>query len=304
MRMALADLRAAEPEHLARGGADSAFVTRQASCPTLRIWPSCYGRRCRYRETMSVRVSPGSCLLAIAVLGCGLHMPSGTMPLPSQVDPSGVDIVAEDPRLKPPLLSIAAHPEWSDGLTSALRAAKVVSSLRELCVEVTQPAGPTLYVTVDVRDMPWRVLAVVILEPGVDEEPQILFERDDFFEADLCRMVLAGTASPFPSDGDTIRVTGGISNPAQIAAIQEALHRTPADFGIDATAEPEISLRPIPEGARSVDQACYEGVVYQGGPRSKVVLGLRKVGGLWRFESVRVVEMALRTPEQAEPGEC
>jgi hypothetical protein len=215
-----------------------------------------------------------------------------------------ISIVTDDPRLVPPMLSIGAHPEWSGGAASELRVTRVAASLRELCVQVAQPAGPVLYVAVDTDPTPWQVLAVVIFEAGVDEEPRITYEGGGYFEADLCRAVLIGTPVPFPPDPLSIKVTGGISDPAQIAAVQEALHRMPGSFGIEPDGAPEISLRPIQDDDRPVDQVCYEGIVYQGGPRSKVILGLRGASDAWQFQSVRIVEMALRTPGLPEPGEC
>jgi hypothetical protein len=243
-------------------------------------------------------------LLAALVLAGGCSPEAAATTDPSTPDPSApapdMTIAVEDPRLGPVLSQIVANPDWADGAVTDLSVAQSLPSLDELCVEVARPGRPSLYVAVDVDEPPWRVGAMSMLD--ANEDLRISFEADDR-ESDggLCWSVLLGTDLPFPADASGVELNGGLLDPAHGPAIQAALHAAPERFGIERTGMPAINVEPMPAGE---DRACYEGVVYLGGPRAQVVVGLREEAGAWQVASVRVIRQALRPPEPQVPGAC
>lgn len=207
----------------------------------------------------------------------------------------------DDPRLRPVLEQLAANPTWVEDDASEFSTVRALPSLRELCVEVERSGDDPLHVLVDVSGAPWEVAAVAVFDPEIG--PRVTYEREDLAgNGELCTSVLLGSAEPFHSNPAEIEVSGGIGDAAQISAIQTALQEVPGRFGIEATGKPAITVRPV-EGEPS-DLTCYEGVVYLGGPRAKVMVGLAEESGTWQVVSIRLVEQALRNPEPRSRDGC
>jgi hypothetical protein len=209
-----------------------------------------------------------------------------------------------DPRLVPIIDRIASDPRLSGGEDAPPPGgvSAVLPSVDALCVEVDRGGATPLYVAVDVATVPWDVLAVVTYEPDVDEEPRTLYERADYPNADLCRHVLGGAGLPFPVDASGVEVTGGVDGP-QAQAIREALFGAPERFGVERTGAPAILVMPLVGPDDPARPVCLEGTVFLGGPRARVVIGLRRTGSAWQVETVRL-EQALRVAPPRPPGAC
>jgi len=236
-----------------------------------------------------------ACLL---ILGCSGH-PTPT-PGYSSAMPSASGITVVDARLMPPILEIAAHPEWALGDVSSLNASRALPSPRDLCVEVVRPNNLPLYVTIGVQATPWIVEAIVVYDAAHGPEPQTTYDsgRVDN-QPDLCRHVLLGSGVPFPNEPTSVEISGGISRPEHVRAIAEAIVAAPERFGIDRSSQPSLNL--IPAFSADDRRACYEGVVYQGGPRAAVLISLVLDESAWRLQGVRIVQQALR---EGGDGSC
>jgi hypothetical protein len=241
-------------------------------------------------------------LLGLALAACThATSPTAGAPTPSAAIVTPTDISTNDVRLAPALLELANNPAWADGWTGPLTTGRARPSLRDLCVHVDRPGASPLFVTLDVERTPWAVRSVAIFDAG-DIGPRVTYQRDADVEPDTCRGIVSATGEPFPDHPDGIPVNGPVSD-VDRRAIQAAVFSGPAAFGLDRSSAPSLALYPS-ERTDPPGRTCYQAIVYQGGPVSKVLLGLtRDVDGA-RVASVRIAEQALRPAAAPVQGEC
>lgn len=237
-------------------------------------------------------------LSVLLVIGC-TETSNAT---PSEPAASGLTVV--DPRLMPVMIEIAGHPEWAPGSTADMNAHLALPSLEDLCVEVSRPDLLPLHVTVDVESAPWTVKSIVILDPASDGSPEVTYDKGDDpdTQPDLCLSVLAGSGAPFPTDLTSIEVGGGIQDPTHGPVIAQAIVQDPRAFGLDRSSRPAINLFPL--ASTTENQACYEAVVFQGGPRADVTITLLNDDQGWHLANVRIGRQALHTPGPTPDGAC
>lgn len=236
-------------------------------------------------------------LLCATLLAAGCSQPDDGSPTVSTT--AGPSTSLPDARLGPVIQELDGHPEWTEG-GSEFEVMSALPSLRELCVAVTPGDGSELHVMVDVDANPWKVQAVAIFDEV--DGPHITHESEGVAgNGHLCTFVLLGTPDPFPSDPADIEVNGGVAA-EQAAAIRQALHTTPGRFGIDREGAPAINLHPVTGSDDETD--CFYGVVYVGGPRAKVLIGLRQESAGWGVTSIQIVEQALHAAEARPPDGC
>ncbi len=101
---------------------------------------------------------------------------------------------------------------------------------------------------------------------------------------------------------EAIDVSGN-ANPSLARAIAEAIYARPERFGIDRWGIPSVlvhdPIEPAPPG-----WTCLQAVVFDGGPRSHVVIGTRPTGDGRSQLQTRIVERALLPPEPRREGHC
>lgn len=236
-------------------------------------------------------------VLCLALLAAACSLPGGQSPTAAAEATSAVPV--PDARLGPVIEELAVHPAWTDGQLP-IEVTSVLPTMRHLCVAVRGDTGGDLHVTLDVETTPWTVQAVAVFDDA--EGPRVTYEADEVAAiGDLCSFVLLGSPNHFPGDPGDIEVNGAVVA-EQAEAIRRAMHSAPARFGIGRDGAPAINLQPA---ALSPDRTeCFEGVVYVGGPRAKVLLGLREEATGWEVQSVRVVEQALHPTTSAPPEGC
>jgi hypothetical protein len=236
-------------------------------------------------------------VLCTALLAAACSQPDASAPIEPAA--SGSTVPVPDARLGPVVEALEAHPDWTGG-ASQFEVASALPSLRALCVAVTSGDGDDLHVMVDVEANPWEVQAVAIFD-DVDG-PRVTHEAEAIEgNGDLCSFVLLGTPDPFPPDPTAIEVSGAVDG-AQVEAIRQAVHATPERFGVNRDGAPSINLQPAAGAPDGIE--CFEGIVYVGGPRAKVLIGLTQGSAGWAVHSVRVVEQALRPAVGPPPGGC
>ena len=253
----------------------------------------------RTKRARDLGVTAAVALLTALLTACG----SQPAPTASAEAEPGIEIVATDARLFPPLRQVAASPHFANE-ASVWTVTRVAASPRDLCVAVTRTEGASLHIAIDVARVPWTPLAVVAAIEADQTEPTVLFAGEDY-DWELCYIVALGTEEEFPAAPDGIEVNGGYRDAGQADAIRQALWERPEAFGIDRSGGAAINVQPwLSGGPTREGRDCLEGVVYQGGPRADVIVSLAQAGDGWRVTNVRIAEQALHVPEDPPAGEC
>ena len=241
-------------------------------------------------------------LAGLVLSACGEQPPLTSEPLPTEDDsfvaqPPVPGLPFDDPRLAPVFAQLRANPEWlHEQLAEEPDVLALVPGTTEVCLALEGSTGEA-FVTIDPSAV-WRVLAVGI-QRG-DGTREYTFGPDD--RSDVCTFIVIGRTEAWAADVGAVEVSGNVDgNGAR--AIAQAIHARPERFGIDRRGVPAVlvgdALTPAPPG-----WTCLEAVVFVGGPRSDVVIGIRPAeNGRWDIES-RVVRRALHTPEPPQDGSC
>ena len=249
-------------------------------------------------------------LLAVLLAACTQLSPPSIEPSAApRVEPSATAsarLVAQpqvaglpfgDPRLNSVWDELRRHPEWLDEpLAAHPTVLALVPGTSAVCLAIEGSAGD-VFVTIDPAD-PWSVSAV-----GLDRGEmgrRYTVDSDDM--TDECTFVVFGRRDPWPADHGDIEVSGN-ADPLLSRAVAEAVHARPERFGIDRQGIPAVvvgdRIEPAPDG-----WTCLQAIVFVGGPRSRVIIGIRRSeSAVWHVEA-RIVERALLAPEPRLDGRC